>query len=113
MTISRWGFRGPECLACGGIKSAVKESGYTDEGLRIRRRRCADCGQFCTSVEVYINPELTTFSRLNGERLRRDRERRYRHDGKGLWRLPFRWVKPDRLRVRIELRRGSDREEAA
>lgn len=112
--MTRWGFRGPECLSCGGTRSKVTDSGYTDEGLRIRRRRCIDCGQVCTSVEVYINPELTTFSRLNGVRMRRDRERRYATEGKGLWRLPWRWVTPDKIRVRVEMRRdASERRTAA
>lgn len=107
---SAWGFRGPECLSCGGTRAAVKESGYTDDGLRIRRRACLDCGASCASVEVFINPELTSFARLNGRRIRRDRESQYANRGKGLWRVPQRWSEPDQIRVSVDLRKPRRKE---
>lgn len=100
------GFRGPECLACGGIRSEVKESGYTIDDQRIRRRVCLDCGQDATSVEVYIDPALTTFWRLNPSRRARKRENDYARKGKGLYRLPNRRNEPDRILVMVSLSKG-------
>lgn len=101
------GFKGPECLECGGIASKVMESGYTDDGLRIRRRECMDCGQSCASVEVYIDPEETTFWKLNGKRIRQKRENDYRRKGKGIFRAPVKWAEPDRLDVTVTvMKRG-------
>ena len=100
------GFRGPECLACGGVRSEVKESGYTVDDQRIRRRVCLDCGQDQCSVEVYIDPGLTTFWRLNPDRADRKREGDYRRKGKGVYRLPNKVTHPDRLTVAVVVATG-------
>lgn len=107
----RWGFKGPECLDCGGVRSKVMESGYTDDGQRIRRRVCEDCGQDCASVEVYIHPSDSTFWKLNGERARRKRENDYRRKGKGLWRVQRRWTDADRLDVEVRVVKPRSREQ--
>jgi hypothetical protein len=99
------GFRGPECLACGGIRSEVKESGYTVDDQRIRRRQCLDCGGEGVSVEVYIDGD-TTFWRLNPDRAYRKRENDYRRRGKGIYRLPNRQTVPDRLGVVVTVTTG-------
>ena len=95
------GFRGPECLDCGGIRSVVKESGYSADDQRIRRRVCSDCGQDAVSVEVYIPEGMTTFWRLNPSRASRKRENDYQRRGKGAYRLLNRRSTPDRLSVQI------------
>lgn len=100
------GFRGPECLACGGVRSEVRESGYTLDDQRIRHRVCLDCGQDQCSVEVYIDPGLTTFWRLNPDRADRKREGDYRRKGKGVYRLPNRRTLPDRLGVMVTVSKG-------
>ena len=100
-----WGFKGPECLECGAIRSKVSESGYTLDGQRIRLRRCLDCGQRATSIEVFIHPDETTFFRLNARKVP-ERETSYRRDGKGVYRVPQRWVGPDHIRVRVLIRRS-------
>lgn len=100
------GFRGPECLECGGINSAVKESGYSADDQRIRRRVCADCGQDAVSVEVYVPPGMTTFWKLNPGRRDRKRESDYARKGKGLYRLPNRRAAADRLTVQVFVQSG-------
>jgi hypothetical protein len=100
------GFRGPECLSCGGIRSEVRESGYTADDQRIRRRVCLDCGQAATSVEVYIDPSLTSFWRLNPTRAAQKREKDYQTRGKGIYRLPNRRHEPDRILVMVSLSKG-------
>jgi hypothetical protein len=108
-----YGFKGPECLECGGIRAKVAESGYTDDGQRIRRRICLDCGQDCASVEVYVDPEQTTFWKLNGGRMRRKREGDYRRKGKGIFRAPVKWRNPDKLLVTVTVVRDRSRDEEA
>ena len=108
-----FGFRGPECLECGGIKSEVRESGYTDAGQRIRRRVCHDCGQDCASVEVYVDPSQTSFYRLDGERMRRKRVQAYARRGKGLYRVQSRWTEADELDVRVRVIKHDRHEGAA
>jgi hypothetical protein len=100
------GFRGPECLDCGGVRSEVKESGYTADDQRIRRRVCLDCGQDAVSVEVYIEPGLTTFWRLNPHRRDLKREGDYRRRGKGIYRLLNRRTREDRLSVTVSVSTG-------
>lgn len=100
------GFRGPECLECGGTKSEVKESGYSANDQRIRRRVCMDCGQDAVSVEVYVPKGLTTFWKLNPERAGRKRESDYRRKGKGIYRLPNRVTAHDTLEVSVNVRQG-------
>lgn len=100
------GFRGPECLDCGGIRSVVKESGYSADDQRIRRRVCSDCGQDAVSVEVYIPEGMTTFWRLNPSRASRKRENDYQRRGKGAYRLLNRRSTPDRLSVQILVAAG-------
>lgn len=100
------GFRGPECLDCGGVRSEVRESGYTVDDQRIRRRVCLDCGQDACSVEVYIEPGLTTFWRLNPHRAELKRENDYRRRGKGIYRLPNRRNQPDRVLVTVSVSVG-------
>jgi len=107
------GFKGPECLECGGINSRVAETGYTDDGQRIRRRECRDCGQTCASVEVYIDPERTSFWKLNGKRIREKRENDYTRRGKGVFRAPVKWRTPDRLEITVRIIPGAERERAA
>jgi hypothetical protein len=105
----RVGFRGPECLECGGVNSKVAETGYTDDGDRIRRRECLDCGQSCASVEVYIDPAEATFWKLNGKRIRTKRENDYARRGKGVFRAPVKWRDPDRLEVEVKVVRSRQR----
>lgn len=100
------GFRGPECLDCGGVQSEVKESGYTADDQRIRRRVCCDCGQDAVSVEVYITPGATTFWRLNPHRRDRKREGDYRRRGRGIYRLLNRRALEDRLAVSVMVSPG-------
>lgn len=102
---SGWGFKGPECLECGGVRSKVGESGYTLDGQRIRLRRCLDCGQRGSSIEIYLHPDETTFFRLNGRKVA-EREAEYEREGKGVFRVPQRWTGPDRVRVRVLVRKG-------
>ena len=109
----RFGFKGPECFECGGVAAAVKESGYTDDGLRIRRRECLDCGQSCASVEVYIDPEETSFWKLNGRRIRHKRDNDYIRKGKGMFRAQVKWREPDRLEVKVRVIRAKQRDRAA
>ena len=100
------GFRGPECLDCGGINSAVKESGYSADDQRIRRRVCADCGNDAVSVEVYIPEGMTSFWKLNPGRRDRKRESDYARRGKGAYRLENRRAQPDRLTVQVFVSQG-------
>ena len=109
----RVGFRGPECFECGGVNSKVAETGYTDDGLRIRRRECLDCGQSCASVEVYIDPTETTFWMLNGKRIRNKRENDYRQRGKNVFRAPVKWRDPDQLEVTVKVIKAKQRSRAA
>ena len=108
-----FGFKGPECFECGGTKSKVMESGYSDDGLRIRRRECMDCGQSCASVEVYIDPNESTFWKLNGKRIRNKRDNDYIRKGKGMFRAQVKWRDPDRLDVRVRVIKAKQRQEAA
>ena len=49
------GVSGAPCPECGGIRTETLGTGYSDEGYRLRRRRCIDCSapSFLTA-EVHI-----------------------------------------------------------
>jgi transcriptional regulator NrdR family protein len=62
------GVSGAPCPECESIHTRTLNSGYTDEGYRLRRRRCIDCDapSFLT-VEVHVPAtwtELETSYRL-------------------------------------------------
>lgn len=62
------GVSGALCPECGGRRTRTLSTGYSDEGFRLRRRRCVDCGapSFIT-VEVVVPAtwgELETSNRL-------------------------------------------------
>lgn len=51
----RFGVNGVECPGCGSIRTKTLDTGYTDFGLRLRRRKCIDCDeQSFSTVEVAV-----------------------------------------------------------
>jgi hypothetical protein len=50
------GVSGAPCPECESIRTATTGTGYTDQGYRLRRRKCLDCdaGSFLT-IEVAID----------------------------------------------------------
>lgn len=67
------------CPECGSRKTKTQSTGFSDEGHRLRRRRCTECGapSFVT-VEVPVEAtwgELETSHRL----MQRDYFRRRQH----------------------------------
>lgn len=57
---------GAECPECGSHRTQTIDTGYTDEGHRLRRRRCTDCeSPSFTTVEVVVP---APFSRLDTHR---------------------------------------------
>lgn len=64
----RAGVSGAPCPECESIRTRTISTGYSDEGYRLRRRRCVDCDapSFLTA-EVHIDAtwgELETSYRL-------------------------------------------------
>jgi len=55
MRVPRTGVNGVECPGCGSIRTKTLDTGYTDFGLRLRRRKCIDCDeQSFSTVEVMV-----------------------------------------------------------
>jgi hypothetical protein len=99
------GFKGPECYECGGIRSRVNDTGYTDDAQRIRERVCLDCGNKAVSVEVYVE-DVTFWQVCASERRTRKRELDYQTRGKGLYRTPVKYRGPDRFDVNVRVIRA-------
>lgn len=97
------GFKGPECLECGGIRSRVEETGYTEDAQRLRSRTCLDCGARAASIEIYV-PAATFWQLAATEHRTRKREVSYAKRGKGLYRTAVRSA-PDRIEVDVRVRR--------
>ena len=64
----RSGISGAPCPACESIRTACIATGFTDEGYRLRRRKCMDCdGPSFLTAEVHVDAtwgELETSYRL-------------------------------------------------
>ena len=71
---------GPECPECEGRRTYCQATGYTDEGYRLRRRKCLDCDSpsFLTAEVVLPGAtwgELDTSAHLRArESYRRNRK---------------------------------------
>jgi len=101
----RGGVSGAPCPECESIRTQTLGTGYTDDGLRLRRRRCVDCGapSFIT-VEVMVPAtwgELETNTRMK----QRDYFRR-RNNYQGRTALA-RYRPKARLDVKVTVRRES------
>ena len=99
------GFKGPECIECGGIRSRVNDTGFTDDAQRIRERTCLDCGNKALSVEVYVE-DVTFWQVCASDRRQRKREINYQRRGKGIYRSPVKYRDPDRLDVSVRVLRA-------
>lgn len=54
---------GVECPECGSIRTRCRSTGYSHDNDRVRRRVCADCGYWFTTVETVL-PEDVTWGEL-------------------------------------------------
>ena len=96
-----------ECIECGSIKTRCRGGGRSDEGHRLRRRICADCGQIFTTVEIaltYPDGSAVPLTALDSEHRwyhREEQRRRIKYHGTAGGRRPY--VEPARLRVSVKV----------
>ena len=62
--MTRSGVSGPPCPECESTRTKCLETGYTDQGIRLRRRKCQDCEypSFST-IEVPVHWPFTKLDR--------------------------------------------------
>lgn len=104
------GVSGVECPECESTRTRTLSTGRTDDGIRLRRRRCVDCEapSFLT-VEVHV-PDVS-WGELDTDAHHRDRDyQRRTHGYQGRYRLSRTKQTTARLSIRITVVR---REKAA
>jgi hypothetical protein len=74
---------GPECPACGGTRTPVRNSGKDKDGRPLRDRRCGDCGTGFTTIEQVVmgGHGPVPFALVDVEHRRRKRESKRRRFG--------------------------------
>ena len=97
---------GPECPECEGRRTYCMATGYTDEGYRLRRRKCMDCdsSSFLTAEVVLPGAtwgELDTSAHLRA----RESYRRNRKATTPFRAKPYLMRRPARLEVTVSIRR--------
>lgn len=98
-----------ECPECGSVLTRSRGGGRDDDGNRLRRRHCQDCGLYFTTVEVpvlYDDGTPVPLMALSGDfrvfnRLRQ-RDVKGFHGGIG-GRRPY--AESAKLRVKVTVRR--------
>lgn len=88
-------YQGVECPECGSVRTGTYRAGLDHDGQRIRVRKCKDCNNFFTTVEV---PIPFTFNRL-------DVTYKDRASGKGSYIATSR-EQFDRLTIKAHVRKG-------
>lgn len=98
-----------ECPTCGSILTRSRGGGRDDEGHRLRRRQCMDCGLYFTTVEVpvlYDDGTSVPLMALNGDfrvyNKLRQRDVKGFHGGIG-GRLPY--SESARISIKVSVRR--------
>jgi transcriptional regulator NrdR family protein len=95
---------GPECPECESRKTRCLSTGYSDEGYRIRRRKCVDCDAPSFITAEVVIPDAT-WGEL--ETSYRDRYRdRYRIKNSAQPK-PYLIKRPSSLRVSVQVRRAA------
>lgn len=76
------GVAGAECPECGSHRTQTIDTGYTDEGHRLRRRRCTDCESASfTTVEVVVPAPFTSLDTHRRWLNRMYARKRYNYQG--------------------------------
>lgn len=95
---------GPECPECESRRTRCLSTGYSDEGYRIRRRKCVDCeGPTFITAEVVLPG--ATWGEL--ETSYRDKYREQYRAKTGANPRPYLIKRPASLDVRVTLRRAA------
>lgn len=96
-----------ECPACESILTRCRGGGRSDEGYRIRRRICDDCGLiFCTAevAVMYEDGRPVPLTALDSEHRwyhRQEQRRRVKYNGTRAGRMPY--AEPARLSIRVKV----------
>jgi hypothetical protein len=98
---------GAPCPECGSIRTYCQASGYSDEGFRLRRRKCLDCDapSFLTAEVVIPGAswgELDTSAHLRA----RESYRRNRKSSAPFRAKPYLMKRPASLDVTVRVRRA-------
>jgi len=64
--VAKQGISGAECPECESHRTQTLDTGYSDEGYRLRRRKCIDCGATSFTTAEVVVP--VPFSRLDTHR---------------------------------------------
>lgn len=105
-----------ECPDCGSVKTRCRGGGRSDDGHRLRRRICDDCGMIFTTAEVvllYDDGTPAPLSALDSEHRwyhREEQRRRIKYHGTRGGRKAY--VEPARVSIRVRVTHPV-REEAA
>lgn len=98
---------GPECPECESRRTYCQATGYTDEGYRLRRRKCLDCDSASFLTAEVVLPGATWGELDTGAHLRaRESYRRNRKYPSPYRPKPFLMKRPATLDVRVTIRRS-------
>ena len=108
--MTRHGVSGVECPECGSVRTRTLATGRTDDGIRLRRRRCIDC--YAVSFLTVEVPIEATWGELDTDYKLRQRDYSRRKQGyQGRYSMA-RTRPMARLEVKVKVVRAKKKEAA-
>ena len=99
---------GPECPECESRKTYCQATGYTDEGYRLRRRKCLECESPSFLTAEVVLPGATWGELDTGAHLRaRESYRRNRKIDSRYIPKPYLMKRPASLQISVRVRRAA------
>ena len=99
---------GAECPECESRRTYCQATGYTDEGYRLRRRKCMDCDSPSFLTAEVVIPGASWGELDTGAHLRaRDSYRRNRKATSPFRPKPYLMKRPSTLDVSVRVRKAA------
>ncbi len=103
------------CWTCGNLEGRVTSTATDDDGNRIRRRKCTQCGAIWLTEERRLARSVRWFQRadsqVEAQRQRRSRRRRVCRYCKGRYTAAYRTHLGSRTHLAWKARRAAERRE--